>query len=128
MREMGVINEREVIVFQEMQSRELIELEMRIKSEDEKHIEKLKKTVEDLTKEMENDEGVEEARRHLECPVCLEMMRPPKRIWMCHKSHLVCEECRFQLANNICPTCRTERVTGRAFFAENMARALLCDQ
>merc|ERR1712220_10837 len=51
-----------------------------------------------------SDDRVEEARGHLECPICLEMMRPPTRIWQCPQSHLVCETCRDRLENHICPT------------------------
>ena len=102
---------------------------------------KLNKTIEDLTKEMEDlevvpeagagnvtDDGVEEARGHLECPICMEMMRPPTRIWQCPQSHLVCETCRDRLDNFVCPSCKTETVTQRARVAENMARALFANQ
>ena len=103
----------------------------------------LMNTVEDLTKEMQNlvvntkdgagcgcvtDDGVAEARAHLTCPVCLEMMGPPTRIWQCPQSHLVCETCRQQLENFRCPCCRTETVSIRARVAENMAKALFENQ
>ena len=67
---------------------------------------------------------IEEARGHLECPVCLQRIRPPTRIWQCPQSHLVCEPCRDRLQNWRCPCCRTEKVSQRSRLAENMARAL----
>merc|ERR1712242_312292 len=68
--------------------------------------------------------GLELARSRLKCPVCLERMKPPSRIWMCPQTHLVCQDCQDEMENDVCPTCWSERVTGRAFQAENMARAL----
>merc|ERR1712242_306862 len=68
--------------------------------------------------------GLELARSRLKCPVCLERMKPPSRIWMCPRTHLLCQDCLDEMENDVCPTCWSERVTGRAFQAENMARAL----
>ena len=55
--------------------------------------------------ESAKDTGVEAAQSQLECPVCLEMMKPPIKIWMCPQTHLVCEECREGMVNKVCPTC-----------------------
>ena len=154
-REMIQRQEMEMRNLRERQMREKDELEERhneekigMELEDEKQnkaILNLKKTVEALINEMENldldtgaktvacaksvtGDGVEEARGHLECPVCLELMRPPTRIWQCPQSHLVCETCRDRLENLKCPSCRTAKVSMRARVAENMARALLGNQ
>ena len=54
-----------------------------------------------------SDTGVEAAKSQLECPVCLEMMKPPTKIWMCPQTHLVCEVCREGMESNVCPTCRS---------------------
>ena len=70
------------------------------------------------------DDSFEAAKSQLECPICLEVMKPPVKIWMCPQTHLVCEDCKDRMDNSICPTCRSDKVEGRAFFAENMARAL----
>ena len=32
----------------------------------------------------------------LECPICLEEMRPPRRIFQCSNGHAVCGECRHR--------------------------------
>ena len=153
MREMREKQEKENNELEEKHNDEKAQVETKFETQEEKQnviLLKLKKTVEDLTKEIENlevdpgagvinvpEDGVEEARGHLECPICLEMMRPPTRIWQCPQSHLVCEICRNQLKNQRCncrnclqrcPTCWTGRVTMRAHFAENMARALFGNQ
>merc|ERR1719187_2275894 len=79
--------------------------------------------------EMHGDIDVGAARQEFQCPVCLDMMIPPKRIWMCSASHLVCESCKNRLQNNKrCPTCRGSQVTIRALFAENVVRALFVNQ
>ena len=43
-----------------------------------------------------------------ECPICTEMMTPPKKIYQCPEGHLVCSECKPRLSNNCCATCRSE--------------------
>ena len=67
------------------------------------------------------DEVVDTAKGLMECPVCLEFMGDGRHIWMCAAEHLVCEVCKEQLHNYLCPICRTERVIMRAYFAEKMA-------
>ena len=132
--------EKEELV--EKHNEEKTQVETTFKKQEEKRklaLLKFKKNVEDLTNEMEKlevgpqagsgsenitDDGVEEAKGHLECPVCFEKMRPPTRIWQCPQSHLVCETCRDQLENLRCPSCRTETVSQRARAVENMAEAL----
>ena len=137
MREMEERQEREMREMREKHIGEKTQLEKRLKTQEKKQKEtllKLKKTADDLAKKIENQDGpvlangVEEARGHLECPVCFEKMRPPTRIWQCPQSHLVCETCRDQLENLRCPSCRTETVSQRARVVENMARALFANQ
>jgi len=62
-------------------------------------------------------------RGELECPVCLEEMRPPRRIWQCSDGHPVCATCRSKPQVNCCPTCR-KYLVGRSTIAEKLARAL----
>lgn len=68
-------------------------------------------------------EVVEQGRGELECPVCMEGMRPPRRIWQCSDGHPVCEFCRKKPQVNCCPTCR-KYLVGRSTIAEKLARAL----
>ena len=30
----------------------------------------------------------------LECPVCMEEMKPPKKIFQCSNGHVICEHCK----------------------------------
>jgi len=61
-------------------------------------------------------------QRDLECPVCLEVAKPP--IYSCSKSHLVCHRCRLRIER--CPECR-EKYKGemmRHRYAEMNAKEL----
>ena len=90
----------------------------------------LQKLTIDSVQDTSRDRGkIEAAERDLECPICSELMKPPTRIWMCRLSHIICEPCKEGLDKKkdnpgICPTCMTERVTRRAFLAENFARSI----
>jgi len=66
-----------------------------------------------------------EPRPHseLECPVCLEEMRPPMRIWQCVSGHPVCDICVRNPRVKECPTCR-QKITGRNMLAEKLAMSL----
>lgn len=59
----------------------------------------------------------------LECPVCLEEMKPPMRIWQCLSGHPVCELCRKSPRVKDCPTCR-QSIVGRNTLAEKLAKSL----
>lgn len=37
---------------------------------------------------------LDSAKKDLECPVCLEVMAPPVRIWQCETGHVICETCK----------------------------------
>ena len=61
----------------------------------------------------------------LECPVCLEQLRPP--IFQCVNGHLVCQKClvRIETSTRKCPTCRmafTDRI--RSLQADRRAEEL----
>lgn len=73
--------------------------------------------------EIAEAEVVVQGRGELECPVCMEGMRPPRRIWQCSDGHAVCEFCRKKPQVNCCPTCR-KYLVGRSTIAEKLARAL----
>ena len=138
---------REVIERQEVEKNDVETRLNRQEEEQRKALENLQETVQDLIKTMQRLEvsgvaasgagvtvdsnsgaDIGQAQSCLECPICMEYMSPPKRIWMCPREHLLCEMCRNQLENqNECPTCRSDTVIGRAFFAENIARALFGD-
>jgi len=131
MKDLEMRMRKELSETDERHSKEMVDLSTNQKvEEDRKSIASMKQTVSKLSKDLENlDAGganadVEAARDDMECPVCLEMMKPPTKIWMCSSTHLICQDCKYSLDDNVCPTCRAEPVTLRAYFAENMARRL----
>jgi len=67
------------------------------------------------------------ARNLLECPVCLELAWPPKKIFQCREGHIICEECKANPALKVCPMCRiplANNLTSRNRQLEELARAL----
>ena len=58
-----------------------------------------------------------------ECPVCLDQMLSPLRIFQCRDGHLVCEICRDGLPSAKCPECRGT-MTGRATGMEQFLRTV----
>jgi len=62
-------------------------------------------------------------RAELECPVCLEEMKPPRRIWQCSDGHIICDFCRKKPTVTCCPTCR-KYIVGRSNIAEKLSRSL----
>jgi len=59
----------------------------------------------------------------LECPVCLEKMVPPKRIFQCRQGHAICGNCFSRPQVKKCPTCRGVFI-GRATVLEKVAATL----
>ena len=58
----------------------------------------------------------------LECPVCLEEMRPPLKIFQCCNGHTLCESCRNNPSVTSCPSCRVSMTSAsRNIFAEGIA-------
>ena len=56
-----------------------------------------------------------------ECPICLELMLPPTKIFTCSNGHLVCGPCKEKVAQ--CSICM-KPVMGRATAMEQMLRTL----
>ena len=48
----------------------------------------------------------EEDEDQFACPVCLEVLRPPLRIFQCPEGHILCENCKENPAIVHCPQCR----------------------
>ena len=51
--------------------------------------------------------------KEFECPVCLEVMLPPKKIFQCANGHLICERCKNHPEIRSCPSCRVCIVTSQ---------------
>jgi len=81
-------------------------------------------------KDHELPEIIDSARKELECPICMDIMAPPSRIWQCKVGHVICEVCKEkvkrQTASNssICSICKTSPIIGRNLALEKMARLL----
>ena len=56
-----------------------------------------------------------------ECPICLESLAPPARLYNCPEGHLLCSECRTKV--QICHSCR-KPLQGRATAMEQYLRAV----
>merc|ERR1712096_580362 len=69
-------------------------------------------------------ETMTNTKSELECPVCLEEMKPPRRIWQCSDGHAICDFCRKKPTVTCCPTCR-KYIVGRSNIAEKLARCVL---
>lgn len=57
----------------------------------------------------------------LECPICLEIIRPPS--WQCHHGHLICSGCRSRTTK--CPICRELLGRGRCIVADKLFHYLV---
>uniref|UniRef100_A0A182XVG6 RING-type domain-containing protein n=1 Tax=Anopheles stephensi TaxID=30069 RepID=A0A182XVG6_ANOST len=57
----------------------------------------------------------------LECPICLEIIRPPS--WQCHHGHLICSGCRSRTTK--CPICREVLGRGRCIVADKLFHYLV---
>ena len=66
----------------------------------------------------------EEDEDQFACPVCLELLRPPLRIFQCPEGHILCENCKENPAIVHCPQCRVplERNCSRNRALEEVAR------
>jgi len=76
-----------------------------------------------LANSTDNADTLTNSRSELECPVCLEEMRPPKKIWQCSDGHAICDFCRKKPTVTCCPVCR-KYIVGRSNIAEKLARCV----
>lgn len=58
-----------------------------------------------------------------ECPICMENLMPPRRIFQCGNGHLICEICQPKMKEKKCPTC-LQVFVGRAIAMEQHLRTL----
>jgi len=42
----------------------------------------------------------------LECPVCLDVCKPPLQVWQCAEGHIICGTCKARPELRTCPQCR----------------------
>jgi len=65
--------------------------------------------------------------REFDCPVCYEMMEPPRRIFQCQNGHLICENCKAREELKKCPTCRLSLGARRELLSRNLAMEKLVE-
>ena len=66
-------------------------------------------------------------RREFDCPVCYEVMEPPRRIYQCENGHLLCEHCKVREEMSKCPTCRLTFGAGKKLLSRNRAMEKLIE-
>ena len=76
----------------------------------------------ELLSDSNNEQPSEELReiaRELECPVCMNVAKPP--IYQCEEGHIICQQCKPNLEN--CPSCNKKysEPTIRCRFAEKLS-------
>jgi len=94
---------------------EILKLEQKIKvlqTEEEKKCLEFEKEIEKLSAEIENKKRGEKPEKNrdivscLECPVCLEVCKPPLQVWQCPEGHIICGSCVDRPELRVCPQCR----------------------
>lgn len=65
--------------------------------------------------------------RCLECPVCMEVCKPPTQVWQCPEGHIICGSCVSKPGLKICPQCRISLAgrLSRNRALEELARKML---
>ena len=56
-----------------------------------------------------------------DCPVCMEKMKPPKRIFQCSNGHSFCGQCKNNPSMTSCPICRIQ------FTGSNVSRNIMAE-
>ena len=120
-REVGKITKRIRILEEEL---DLLVTEKSKKEK--KHVETIVRLKEELVK-AERQRVIaqkEEDEDQFACPVCLELLKPPLRIFQCPEGHILCENCKENPALVHCPQCRVplERNCSRNRALEEVAR------
>jgi hypothetical protein len=100
-------------------------------------LEKIKRR-NDLTEIHEKKEALKVARMQIasappvpapplipECPVCYDELRPPRQIFTCGTGHLICSDCRPDVAGDMCVQRCGTKYAGRATAMEQMVRQIL---
>jgi len=62
----------------------------------------------------------------LECPICLEICKPPTQVWQCPEGHILCGSCSAKPEVQVCPQCRVGLAgrLSRGRVLEEMARKI----
>jgi len=104
------------------------ELESLVKEKakkEKKHTESIIKLKEDLVKaERQRVIAQKDEDDQFACPVCMELLKPPLRIFQCPEGHILCENCKENPSLVHCPQCRVplEKNCSRNRALEEVAR------
>jgi len=94
---------------------EIFKLEQKIKvlqNEEEKKTSEIEKEIEKIASEIDKKKKVERPEKNkdiescLECPVCLDVCKPPLQVWQCPEGHIICGSCVDRPELRVCPQCR----------------------
>jgi len=94
---------------------EIVKLEQKIKvleSEEEKKTSELVKEIEKIASELDKKKKDDKPEKNkdiescLECPVCLDVCKPPLQVWQCPEGHIICGSCVDRPELRVCPQCR----------------------
>ena len=106
---------------QEQMARNKTELDSIVvrEAEERRSVEEASRTVRvSLKRKLEGEESVAP-----ECPVCMVLMTPPKQIYQCPEGHLVCSDCRPQVRDNLCASCRSPQgYSSRCRYIEDIVK------
>jgi len=71
----------------------------------------------------------DQEEEHFACPVCMELLKPPLRIFQCPEGHILCENCKENPSLVHCPQCRVllEANCSRNRALEEVARSFFPD-
>ena len=88
-------------------------------AEERRSVEEATRTVRvSLKRKLEGEESVAP-----ECPLCMVLMTPPKQIYQCPEGHLVCSDCRPQVRDNLCASCRSPQgYSSRCRYIEDVVK------
>ena len=92
-----------------MTEKKRVKLESLTNQEDEA-IEKFSTVLKGAKRKYEDEDDEEEEKVEdsiFECPICYEMMTPPKKIYQYAEGHRICSVCKPKILNNNCATCNS---------------------
>ena len=101
-------------------------LKIRVKAKENNHkcqVETLEKKIKAAQKDLVRFERTSPRPtldQEFECPVCFEMMGPPREVFQCPSGHLLCGDCKTQGNFRNCHVCRIP-LAGQGTFTRNRA-------
>ena len=109
-------------------NKQIRQLQVVVKTKEKDHkskVEVLKEKIKTAQKDLDGFERTSSSPtaptldKEFECPVCFEMMGPPKQIFQCSSGHLICGFCKTRGNFRTCPVCRIP-VRGEGNFTRSL--------